>query len=241
MKLKILGNNGSKEVTYSASLGSALDNFWGYVLLGLYGMNESNWPVGVRFNYRTILFLPVLTGVTIDYSQYLTFDQSGNDDDGLLNTQQVFGGGLTANQANMDDLLAIQDALKNSGLNPPSGVVVDPVLDVDGSAIVSAVRKNKYSLELYGDDEKSVKPVIANTDIKWYLPSITEIPTALSVKGEEGEHSLSGVYWSSTISEGDLSMSHSKAYTWPSGPVINKERDNSSDLRCRAVRVVDWN
>ena len=58
----------------------------------------------------------------------------------------------------------------------------------------------------------------------------------MTVKNESNESPLDGTYWSSSISTGDLSMSHSQAYTWSNGP--KEDYIRTEKLSVRAVRAV---
>lgn len=239
----ITGNGDSKVVKYTPNI-TNLSDLVNYIIVGIYGLNKDNWPHGVTFKYETkwwSLGADVLQYIEIDYTDYLQFEQDARDN-GYLNTIQIFADNLNTNGANMDELTNLQNTLNQYGFNPPSGVTVKQE-EVDNSAIVVAVKKNKYKLNVVsGEDGNLLEFTIPSENINWYLPSISEIEgtsgksTVLTVKNESDESPLNGTYWSSSISTGNLSMSHSQAYTCSNGPKGDYIR--TEKLSVRAVRAV---
>ena len=173
-----------------------------------------------------------LESVKVDYTKYLSYDTDGT---GLENTQTVFNG---SEGVNISQLVEIEEMLGDAVLKDDSGnpiVSNEPVKkDFENSAIIGAVKKNRFTLS---ESEGVIVLACPNTAIKWHLPSISDIPTVLQYKGEPGETLIDGTYWSSSTSTGDnLANSHSKVYTWPSGPSEDKKR-NEATYKFRAVRV----
>lgn len=227
-----------EEVTYSATWQSVLgglDKLWGYILLNF--RSDSDWPKGVKPNkVNVILIGKILTGVTIDYGEYITYDQTGND--GLDNTKDIFGGGENSS-LNIDEILQIEEELRNSGLDLQDGVTIDfmDMDDLQNSAILSSVKKNKYSLSSVGSgNDITYYPTINSNNIVWYLPSITEIPTAFAgLNGHNNETPFSGTYWSSTTSTVN-STANSMVYDWTNKIELDVIRTNNTH-KYRAVRA----
>lgn len=193
---------------------------------------ESVSGVDPNFEWNWSSFSNDLKSVTINYGPYLSCEMpDGNN--GLSNTQTVFNG---SGGVNISQLLEIEEMIKNAIAD--GGVVNEPnKKDFENSAIIGAVKKNRFILKKSDDALVLVCP---NTDIKWHLPSISEIPNKLQYKGEVGESQVYGTYWFSTPSDGTLAGSHSQVYIWPiagTGTVIDEKRDITTH-KYRAVRAV---
>ena len=203
--------------------------FLGELLKGILGIDE---VAGVDPNFGSgILWWKDLESVSIDYSSYLEYTTS--DDGGLVNTKNIFNG--TGSNQSVSQLLEIEEMVSNAS----SGVTNEPIKkDFENSAIIGAVKKNRFELqEAESTGGSTILLICPNSAIKWHLPSISEIPTVLQYKGEPGETLIDGTYWSSSTSTGDLAISHSKVYTWPSGPPSEDKKRDEATYKFRAVRV----
>ena len=204
----------------------------GPILKAIFGFSEVE---GVTPNGSNSGWIPTegnytLNSVTIDYGRYLSYNMPTGDS-GLKNTQTVFNG---SDGVNISQLLEIEEMI---GKSVQEGSVVNEPnkKDFENSAIIGAVKKNKFTLK---KEDNLIIIICPNEEIKWHLPSISEIPTTLQYKSEIGESLIDGTYWTSTPSNGDLAGSHSQVYIWPSGPSEDKKRDEAT-YKFRAVRVSD--
>ena len=190
----------------------------------IFGNSDGIDPEGVEYTYNW-----GNVTVEIDYSAYLNFSAVTSTTTGLQNTRNLFAGEGGVDLAGLQE---IEDNLAAANATQTSQNKVTRHDPVD-SAIKLAVRKNKYKLtkESQGEDEV-ILLTIPSTDILWYLPAEKEIKNDLKVAGVEGETSISGMYWTSTTTQG--SSSNSRVYNSDAGTFTSDIR--TAVYKCRAVR-----
>ncbi len=238
----------SKKITYSFK--NATNTFWVDAYFAIADNSVLSWifnvdlPTGVGDVKFESSFLGVGIGVesvSIDYTQYLKYDTKGKS--GLANTQLIYNG---AGGVDLSALLQLQQNIIDAG-GEISSENSYTEKSFERTAFLTAIKKNKMTITYQNERGQELVTIsIANDDIKWYLPSITEIATdyvnvidPLTNNIVAGETQLSGVYWSSTTSEGTLAPDYSQAFDWDNkanNPIINQIRSYPG-YKCRAVRT----
>lgn len=174
--------------------------------------------VTVEIDYF-LLFIPIKTTVTIDYSNFNAIGDLVTSDDGLTNTRNLYG------FKNIGQVSAIENILRDNAVgNFTENVINDShgSIPVDQFAARRIAMKNEFQKELReetveGETIRYYEAVIDVNAIHWYLPASNE-QVSLKAGLTEGDEPLEGEYWSSTA----LS-DNTNAYKYTSDGTLNSE------------------
>lgn len=187
--------------------------------------------VTVEIDYF-LLFIPIKTTVTIDYSNFNAIGDLVTSDDGLTNTRNLYG------FKNIGQVSAIENILRDNAVgNFTENVINDShgSIPVDQFAARRIAMKNEFQKELReetveGETIRYYEAVIDVNAIHWYLPASNE-QVSLKAGLTEGDEPLEGEYWSSTA----LS-DNTNAYKYTSDGTLNSEDRMVSHKMRAAVR-----
>ena len=174
--------------------------------------------VTVEIDYF-LLFIPIKTTVTIDYSNFNAIGDLVTSDDGLTNTRNLYG------FKNIGQVSAIENILRDNAVgNFTENVINDShgSIPVDQFAARRIAMKNEFQKELReetveGETIRYYEAVIDVNAIHWYLPASNE-QVSLKAGLTEGDEPLEGEYWSSTA----LS-DNTNAYKYTPDGTLNSE------------------
>lgn len=175
-----------------------------------------NWFSDYEYVSTTGIINPV---VTIDFSKVKKLDTANNDNNGLLNTWDIYTfDGVNNASALIEQLIAWGGELQGTEL---------PGNPIEFAARACAM-KNKYSVERSTNGVNTVyRPVLNQENLVWYLPAKNEV-------SEMKTDNLSGDYWTSTaiIDPGTTAYK----YTVGSDNNNSSAEDRNTTLHVRAVR-----
>lgn len=174
--------------------------------------------VTVEIDYF-LLFIPIKTTVTINYSNFNAIGDLVTSDDGLTNTRNLYG------FKNIGQVSAIENILRDNAVgNFTENVINDShgSIPVDQFAARRIAMKNEFQKELReetveGETIRYYEAVIDVNAIHWYLPASNE-QVSLKAGLTEGDEPLEGEYWSSTA----LS-DNTNAYKYTPDGTLNSE------------------
>lgn len=188
--------------------------------------------VTVEIDYF-LLFIPIKTTVTIDYSNFNAIGDLVTSDDGLTNTRNLYG------FKNIGQVSAIENILRDNAVgNFTENVINDShgSIPVDQFAARRIAMKNEFQKELReetveGETIRYYEAVIDVNAIHWYLPASNE-QVSLKAGLTEGDEPLEGEYWSSTA----LS-DNTNAYKYtPDGTLNSEDRMVPHKMRAAVIK-----
>lgn len=152
--------------------------------------------------------------VTVDFSKVPALNTATSDTDGLTNTWQLY------NFNGVSDATTIMSQLESWG-----GVADKELPTNPGEfAAWACAKKNQYDVEVETNQGKNIyKPILNQSDMKWYLPSKTEAASMTD--------NLSGDYWTSTA----ITDPGTTSWKYTAGGSASSEARKSS-IHVRAVR-----
>ncbi len=174
--------------------------------------------VTVEIDYF-LLFIPIKTTVTINYSNFNAIGDLVTSDDGLTNTRNLYG------FKNIGQVSAIENILRDNAVGDFTENVINDShgsIPVDQFAARRIAMKNEFQKELReetveGETIRYYEAVIDVNAIHWYLPASNE-QVSLKAGLTEGDEPLEGEYWSSTA----LS-DNTNAYKYTPDGTLNSE------------------
>lgn len=174
--------------------------------------------VTVEIDYF-LLFIPIKTTATINYSNFNAIGDLVTSDDGLTNTRNLYG------FKNIGQVSAIENILRDNAVGDFTENVINDShgsIPVDQFAARRIAMKNEFQKELReetveGETIRYYEAVIDVNAIHWYLPASNE-QVSLKAGLTEGDEPLEGEYWSSTA----LS-DNTNAYKYTPDGTLNSE------------------